>query len=52
MFEGGILQVLRRMSSTAALAWSERTRGMYEGGYAAYSFGSLEDRCFAIAPRT
>jgi 3',5'-cyclic AMP phosphodiesterase CpdA len=52
VFEGGILQVLRRVSSPAALAWSERTRGMYEGGYAAYSFGSLDDRCFAIAPRT
>ena len=52
VFEGGILQVLRRVSSPAALAWTERTRGMYEGGYAAYSFGSLDDRCFAIAPRT
>jgi predicted phosphodiesterase len=48
VFEGGILQVFRRISTPEALAWSERTRGMYEGGYAAYSFGTLADRCFMI----
>lgn len=51
VFEGGILQVVRRVSAPDALAWTERTRHMYEGAYAAYSFGSLDDRCFAIPPR-
>jgi predicted phosphodiesterase len=48
VFEGGILQVFRRISTPDALEWSERTRQMYEGGYAAYSFGRVADRCFMI----
>ena len=47
--EGGVLQVFRRASSPAALAWSERTREMFGGLYPAYSFGSLADRCFPIS---
>jgi len=49
VFEGGILQVLRRVSSPAALAWTDRTRAMYGGMYAGYAFGRLEDRCYAIS---
>jgi predicted phosphodiesterase len=48
VFEGGVLQVHRRVSSAAALAWTNRTRAMFEGAYAAYSFGAIEDRCFAL----
>jgi predicted phosphodiesterase len=48
IFDGGILQVFRRISTPGALEWSERTRQMYEGGYSAYSFGKLADRCFMI----
>jgi hypothetical protein len=51
VFEGGILQVLRRISAPEALAWSDRTRAMYEGTYERYAFGRLEDRCFPIWPR-
>jgi predicted phosphodiesterase len=51
VFEGGILQVLRRISAPEALAWSDRTRGMYHGTYEAYAFGRLEDRCYPIRPR-
>ncbi|MEX2660016.1 MAG: metallophosphoesterase [Acidimicrobiales bacterium] len=51
VYEGGILQVFRRVSSPAALAWTDRTRAMYGGLYAGYAFGRLEDRCFAIATR-
>jgi predicted phosphodiesterase len=51
VFEGGILQVFRRISSPAALDWSERTRAMFGGLYPAYSFGTLTDRCFVIWPR-
>jgi 3',5'-cyclic-AMP phosphodiesterase len=51
VFEGGILQVHRRISTPEALAWSEKTRGMYGGVYYDYAFGRLEDRCFPIWPR-
>jgi Icc protein len=46
--EGGVLQVHHRISSPEALAWTEQTREMYAGTYAAYALGSLEDRCFAM----
>lgn len=48
VYEGGILQVHRRVSSRAALAWTDRTRAMFHGRYAEYSMGSLADRCFVI----
>jgi predicted phosphodiesterase len=51
VFEGGILQVFRRISAPEALAWSEKTRDMYSGLYDAYAFGQLDDRCFLIEPR-
>lgn len=51
VFEGGILQVLRRISTPEALRWSERTKLMYAGLYQEYAFGRLEDRCFAIGWR-
>jgi hypothetical protein len=46
VFEGGIAQIHRRISTPEALDWSEKTRAMYEGAYAAYAFGRLGDRCF------
>ena len=52
--DGGILQVVHRMSSPAALAWSEMCRGLYADfgmDYTEYALGRLEDRCFAIALR-
>jgi 3',5'-cyclic-AMP phosphodiesterase len=49
VFEGGILQVFRRISAPEAMAWSEKTRDMYGGMYGDYAFGALEDRCFPIA---
>ncbi|MGI8776683.1 MAG: metallophosphoesterase family protein [Acidimicrobiales bacterium] len=51
VFEGGIVQVFRRISTPEALDWSERTRAMFGGLYPAYSFGALDDRCFPIWPR-
>ena len=48
VFEGGILQVFRRISTPEALAWSEKTRDMYGGLYEGYAFGRLDERCFAI----
>jgi predicted phosphodiesterase len=51
VFEGGVLQVHRRISTPEALAWTEKTRGMFGGLYPDYAFGALKDRCFAINPR-
>jgi predicted phosphodiesterase len=48
VFEGGILQVFRRISAPEALAWSEKTRDMYGGLYQDYAFGDLTERCFAV----
>ncbi|MEO7430123.1 MAG: metallophosphoesterase, partial [Acidimicrobiales bacterium] len=48
VFEGGVLQIHRRISTPEALAWSEQTRHMYADTYAAYALGSLDDRCFAL----
>ncbi len=48
VFDGGILQIHRRISSPEALEWSDRTRAMFDGAYFDYAFGDLTDRCFAI----
>ena len=48
VFDGLVLQVHRRISTPDALAWTERTRGMFGGTYADYARGRLRDRCFAI----
>jgi 3',5'-cyclic-AMP phosphodiesterase len=52
VYEGGILQVHRRISTPDAMAWTEKTRGMFGGLYVGYAFGDLGDRCFAIWPRS
>jgi Icc protein len=51
VFDGGVLQIHRRISTPEALAWTEKTRGMFGGLYPDYAFGALSDRCFAITPR-
>ena len=51
VFEDGVLQVHRRISTPAALGWTERTRAMFGGLYPSYAFGTLEDRCFPVWPR-
>jgi 3',5'-cyclic AMP phosphodiesterase CpdA len=48
VFEGGILQVHRRISAPEALAWSERCRALYDGAYPAYAMGELDERCFTL----
>lgn len=48
IWEGGILQVFRRISAPEALAWTERTKVMFAGLYHDYAFGELDDRCFAL----
>jgi hypothetical protein len=54
VFDGGILQVVHRMSSPEALAWSERCRFLYADfgvDYQSYALGSLDDRCLSIPIR-
>ncbi len=51
VFEGGILQIHRRIARPEALAWSERCRAMLAGLYPQYAFGGLPDRCFAVTNR-
>jgi Icc protein len=51
VYEGGVMQVVHRMSSPEALAWSERCRHLYADfgvDYAAYALGTLADRCFVL----
>jgi predicted phosphodiesterase len=51
VFEGGVLQVHRRLSTPDALRWSERCRAMFGGAYPWYAFGELGDRCFVLPDR-
>jgi predicted phosphodiesterase len=54
VFDGGIQQIVHRLSAPAALEWSERCRGLYADfglDYGAYALGRLEDRCFVIPLR-
>jgi 3',5'-cyclic AMP phosphodiesterase CpdA len=46
VYEGGYTQVTRRVSSPDAMAWTEKTRGMFAGLYRDYALGGLGDRCF------
>lgn len=48
VYEGGLVQVFRRISSPEALSWSERTRDMYAGTYHDLCFGSVEERNFVL----
>ena len=48
VFERGVLQVHRRASAPAALAWADKTRAMFGGAYVGYAFGALEDRCLVV----
>jgi Icc protein len=49
--EGGIMQVVHRVSTPEALSWSERCRHLYADfgvDYETYALGTLADRCFTI----
>jgi 3',5'-cyclic-AMP phosphodiesterase len=54
VYDGGILQVVHRISSPEALAWSEQCRGLYADfgiDYTDYALGQLSDRCLLIPYR-
>jgi Icc protein len=48
VYGGGYTQMVRRLSAPAAMAWSEKTRGMFGGLYRDYALGPLGDRCFTV----
>lgn len=54
VYETGVLQVVHRISSPQALAWSESCRDLYSDfdvDYTEYALGTLADRCFTIPLR-
>ena len=54
VYEGGVMQVVHRMSTPAALSWSSRCRHILADfgiDYESYALGTLEDRCFNIPLR-
>jgi 3',5'-cyclic AMP phosphodiesterase CpdA len=54
VYEGGVTQVVHRVSEPAALDWSERCRHLYADfgiDYEAYALGRLEERCCNIPLR-
>jgi 3',5'-cyclic AMP phosphodiesterase CpdA len=54
VYEGGITQVVHRISTPEALRWSERCRHLYRDfgvDYETYALGALEDRCCNIPLR-
>lgn len=54
VYEGGVTQVVHRISDPAALSWSERCRFLYRDfgvDYPTYALGTLEERCCNIPLR-
>jgi len=51
VFEEGVVQSFHRVSTPAALAWTNRTRQLFDGHYPSYSFGALHDRCLVLPTR-
>lgn len=49
VFEGGMIQTVRRVSSPDALEWTEYSRRAVAGLWARWSPGRLEDRCLRHA---
>jgi 3',5'-cyclic-AMP phosphodiesterase len=49
VYEGGYTQLVRRISTPDAMAWTEKTRAMFAGLYRDYALGRLADRCFTRA---
>ncbi len=46
VYDGGYVQIGRRIADAVAMHWTEQTRRMFAGLYREYALGSLADRCF------
>ena len=54
VYEGGVMQVVHRISSPEALSWSNRCRVIYSDfgiDYETYALGTLAERCFVFPER-
>jgi len=54
VYEGGVMQVVHRVSTPEALRWSERCRHLYRDfgiDYESYALGTLDDRCLILPLR-
>ena len=54
VYEGGVMQVVHRISTMQALDWSERCRHLYEDfgiDYETYALGTLSERRFVFPTR-
>jgi Icc protein len=49
VYDGGYVQLTRRIDAPSAMEWTETTRNMFAGLYRDYALGDLADRCFAQA---
>jgi hypothetical protein len=47
VYEGGIVQTVRRVMAPEAIRWTERTARMFGGAWGRWSPGRLDDRCVA-----
>lgn len=55
VYEGGVMQVVHRVSAPEALEWSERCRHLYSDfgiDYQSYALGRLDERCFVFPERS
>lgn len=54
VYEGGVMQIVHRISTPEALAWSNRCRNLYADfgvEYESYSMGTLDQRCLVLSLR-
>jgi hypothetical protein len=49
VYEGGLVQVVRRISRPDVISWTEATRRAMNGQWHRWSPGRLDDRCFAVS---
>ena len=48
VYDGGYVQIGRRIAAPDAMHWTEQTRRMYAGLYRDYALGAPADRCFTV----
>ena len=54
VYEGGVMQIVHRISARDALAWSNKCRHLYSDfgvDYQTYALGTLEERCLILGLR-
>ncbi len=49
LYEGGVVQIVRRIAHPEAMMWNERTRQAALGVWGRWAPGTLDDRCFSHA---